>query len=248
LYAQARMRHARGAAEDREVAAHEVERALAIARPLGMQALCERLAALQAEIGGAAAVCSAAASALLRREGDFWTLAHAGKVSRLRHSKGLHYLARLLGDPGREFHVLDLAAAGEARADGEQAGALWQGPADALLDDRAKQAFRRRLDDLRAELAEAETHNDRGRAEAAQREIYALTEQLARAVGLGGRDRPVAAVAERARSSVTKALRNAIRVIGSNDPELARRLTQTVRTGTYCSYEPPVETALRWEL
>ena len=30
----------------------------------------------------------------------------------VRDLKGLHYLARLLADPGREFHVLDLVATG----------------------------------------------------------------------------------------------------------------------------------------
>ena len=247
LCAQARMRLARAAAGDREAATEEVERALAIARPLGMQALCERLDALHAEIGCEGAPTSAA-SAVLRREGDFWTLAHAGKVSRMRDSKGLRYLARLLGDPGREFHVLDMAAANGAQVTDGQGGTLLQGPVDTVLDERAKQAFRRRLDDLRTELEEAEGHNDLGRAEAAKSEIDALTEQLARAVGLGGRDRTVGAVAERARSSVTKALRHAIRLIGANDAALSRLLMQAVRTGTYCCYEPPAESALRWEL
>jgi non-specific serine/threonine protein kinase len=187
---------------------------------------------------------------LLRREGDFWTLSHAGKVSRLRDSKGLRYLVRLLGQPGREFHVLDLATATATamHAPELQAGTLWQGAAGAVLDQRAKWEFARRLDALRAELEEAERHNDLGRAEAARCEIDALTEELARAVGLGGRDRAVGAVAERARSSVTKALRNAIRVIGANDPALSHVLAQTVRTGTYCCYEPPAEMSLQWEL
>ena len=129
--------------------------ALAIARPLGMQALCERLDALRGDAGSAAATPSA--SALLRREGDFWTLAHAGKVSRLRDSKGLHYLARLLGEPGREFHVLDLASANGGGAGGSGARRrCGRAPMDHVLDERAKRAFRRRLEELRAEVEEAE--------------------------------------------------------------------------------------------
>src|SRR5262249_50176249 len=46
--------------------------------------------------------------ATLRREGDYWTLAYAGSVSRVREMKGLHYLAHLLEHPGQEVHVLDL--------------------------------------------------------------------------------------------------------------------------------------------
>ena len=33
-----------------------------------------------------------------------------GHTVRLRDLKGMHYLARLLADPGREFHVLDLVS------------------------------------------------------------------------------------------------------------------------------------------
>ena len=45
-----------------------------------------------------------------RREGDTWWLAFAGSSVRLRDLKGLRYLARLLAEPGREFHVLELVA------------------------------------------------------------------------------------------------------------------------------------------
>jgi hypothetical protein len=58
----------------------------------------------------------AEAAALLRREGDYWTIAHAGRVIRLRHAKGLGYLARLLREPGRAFPVPELA--GPARTPG----------------------------------------------------------------------------------------------------------------------------------
>ena len=43
-------------------------------------------------------------------EGDVWVLAHGGSVVRLRASRGLAMLARLVSEPGRELHVLDLGA------------------------------------------------------------------------------------------------------------------------------------------
>ena len=49
---------------------------------------------------------------VLRREGDYWSLSFEGHTVALRDLKGLHYLARLLAHPGREFHVLDLVAGG----------------------------------------------------------------------------------------------------------------------------------------
>ena len=48
---------------------------------------------------------------VFRREGDYWTVIFDGHTVRVRDLKGMHYLARLLADPGREFHVLDLVAA-----------------------------------------------------------------------------------------------------------------------------------------
>src|SRR5262245_42065896 len=59
--------------------------------------------------------CLPAASArsdekgLLHQEGEYWTIEYAGKALRLKDSKGLSYLARLLCSPGTDFHALDLA-------------------------------------------------------------------------------------------------------------------------------------------
>src|SRR5262249_5826279 len=53
---------------------------------------------------------------LFRRESEYWTVRYEGSVARLKDAKGLRYLARLLGDPGREFHAVDLAAAGSPAA------------------------------------------------------------------------------------------------------------------------------------
>ena len=49
-----------------------------------------------------------AVRAILRHEGDYWTVAYAGATGRLKDMKGLHYLVHLLEHPGNEFHVLDL--------------------------------------------------------------------------------------------------------------------------------------------
>ena len=54
---------------------------------------------------------------LFRREGDYWTVAFGGSVVRMRDTKGLGYLARLLRHPHREFHVLELLGGDAARGD-----------------------------------------------------------------------------------------------------------------------------------
>jgi len=74
----------------------------------------------------------------LKKEGEYWSLETSGAVFRMRSGKGLDYLSQLLAEPGREFHVLDLAG----RAAGD---------AGALLDTAARAAYSRRLADLSQE-------------------------------------------------------------------------------------------------
>jgi hypothetical protein len=164
----------------------------------------------------------------LRREGDFWTLASsAGSLVRLRHSKGVGYLQALLEQPGRQLHVLELAGID-----------LPTGDAGAVLDPRAKAQYRERLADLRAELAEAERFGDALRAERSSAEIEAISEQLASAVGLGGRDRRAASDVERARINVQRRLKDVLERVSAADPALGRQLRAALETGTYCSYQP----------
>src|SRR4029453_13187729 len=55
-----------------------------------------------------------AQESFFRREGDYWLVIFEGQTVRLRDQKGLHYLACLLAEPGREFHVVDLVIGGRA--------------------------------------------------------------------------------------------------------------------------------------
>jgi hypothetical protein len=65
-----------------------------------------------------------------------------------------------------------------------------------------------------------------------------LIQQLSSAVGLGGRARRAGSAVERARITVQRRVREAIKKIGDHEPELGRYLEWTIRTGTYCAYEP----------
>jgi hypothetical protein len=117
-----------------------------------------------------------------------------------------------------------------------------------VLDAQAKTAYRGRLDALRAELAEAEGFNDVGRAERAREEIEVIEEQLAAAVGLGGRDRVAGSAAERARSAVTQRVRAAIKKIGAAHPVLADHLAGRIETGTFCVYRLDPMRPIEWDL
>jgi hypothetical protein len=197
---------------------------------------------------------STGAEAVFRREGEFWTVAYEGQTVRLRDVKGLCYIASLLASPGREVHVLELVSAasggradGAARAGRDLAVSRPSG-GGALLDERAKQEYRARLDQLAEELQEARDWGDPERVARLEQEIDVLTQQLAQAVGLGGRDRTFSSPAERARISVTKAIRTAIKLIGNQCPALAAHLDESIQTGRFCSYTTPGAAPPHWSL
>lgn len=88
------------------------------------------------------------------------------------------------------------------------------------------------------QLADAERHDDTALAARAQAQIDALTTELSRAFGLGGRARKPGAASERARVNVKRRLEDAIGRIEEQDAALGRLLRRTVRTGTYCAFVP----------
>jgi len=176
-----------------------------------------------------------------RREGDYWTVEYAGSTFRLKDTRGVRYLAQLLYEPGREFHALDLVAVdrGERTADSGDAGPV--------LDADAKAAYRRRLEDLQQDIDEAVEWGDRERESRARQEMDAIAEQIAGAVGLGGRDRRAASVSERARVNVTLAIKSTLSKIADHAPELAQHLSTTIRTGTFCLYSPDPRVPILWQ-
>ena len=70
-------------------------------------------------------------------------------------------------------------------------------------------------------MEEAERFNDPDRAARARSEMDTIAEHLAAAVGLGGRDRRATSEAERARSAVTKRIKEAINRIAEAIPRSA---------------------------
>lgn len=174
----------------------------------------------------------AAAANCWHREGEYWTVQYAGATIRLKDSKGMRYLAYLLVAPGRDAHVLDLVAA----ANGAVPGPFRLNYARSEPPDpRARLEYRARLEELRAELQEAECFADLGRQERLRNEIEELTRELSwRFRRLARGEGP----AERARKAVGKAIRTQAHRIAAVHPPLGRHLVSAVRTGTFCTYAP----------
>ena len=179
-----------------------------------------------------------------RREGDYWSVVFEGRTFRLRDSKGLGYLHKLLAHPGNELHVLDLSAGSRD----DSGFVVDAGDAGELLDSRAKAAYRRRLTEIEDDIAQAEARGDDQRAAQADAERDFLLKELSRAVGLGGRIRRAGAASERARSAVTRAIRQALVRIRKHHPSLAEHLEHTIRTGVSCAYLPDPRVRVDWRL
>ncbi len=243
----ARMLERRGDRVDEERALGLRAQAAATFERLGMELFLERARGQapgldDARGPGAAAPSRTAPSAArhacvptLTREGDFWTLADQGAPVRLRDSNGLRYLDHLLRHPDVEFHATDLLALGRNPV---APGSLPRGGTGPLLDAHAKDAYRRRLLDLRETVEDATRACDLGRAERARAELDALERELSRAVGLSGRDREASSAAERARVNVTQRIRATLKRIAAYEPALAHDLTACIHTGTFCRYSP----------
>ena len=111
-----------------------------------------------------------------------------------------------------------------------------------ITETRFRIVFGARNDDI----DQARALEDAAREAQAGAERDFLVRELARAVGLGGRDRRAASASERARSGVTRAIRQGIARIGEHDPQLGEHLDGAVRTGTSCAYVPDPSTGASW--
>lgn len=194
--------------------------------------------------------------AVFMRQGDYWTIGYQGRVAILKATRGLECLCHLLRNPGRDVHVSELLA---RRLD-VPAPSLLNGlreigvhvmprfeDAGPILDSQAKAQYKRRIDELRNDLEEAERFHDSYRATRARSEMDAIAEQLAVAIGLGNRHRSSSSEAERARSAVTKRIKEVIHRLEKVIPPLGQHLAVRIKTGYFCSYNPHPDRPVAWK-
>jgi len=101
-----------------------------------------------------------------------------------------------------------------------------------LLDTQAKAAYGHPLEELREELEEAKEFRNPERIAKAEDEIEALSKELSRGIGRGGRHRRADSTSERARQSVTSAIKEVIERIAQKHSRLAAHLSTSIRRGT----------------
>lgn len=194
-----------------------LDQALVQAQALGMHGLAARWRAVADALAPKPTACEAARAERVR--GGCWRVEQGGTAVVVADRVGLRYLARLLAAPDCDIPALALVA------DGAQVR-VEQGH-DPLMDRKALAALRQRVRCLRERATPSTAEQD---------ELSALTRELARALGLGGRVRSFADTPERARTAVRKAIKRAIDDIESASPRLGRHLVRRVETGTRCRY------------
>ena len=147
----------------------------------------------------------------------------------LRPTVGIRYLAELTNNPGRPISSVALVS---SHGDADVAPRR-----EPLLDDMAKARYRARIDELRAEIDDADVCADLERASRARLELDELIEQLSRVCGLHGATRSFVDDRERARVAVRKAITRALDAIAKLDPEIARELESRIVTGSRCMFD-----------
>ncbi|MFK4066200.1 AAA family ATPase [Streptomyces sp. NPDC029674] len=177
-----------------------------------------------------------------RRNGEVWRLTYEGRTEHMPDAKGLRDLHCLLSLPGQ-----DIAAVRLLNPDDDAVATEHGMGADEVLDDEARTRYRRHLERLDEEIDRAVEQGDEQRAAAYDQERADLLEELRRYAGLGGRPRRLGDSRERARKNVTARIRDTLRKLDQQHPELAAHLRRTLSTGTMCRYTPDGR-ALPWKL
>jgi hypothetical protein len=199
---------------------------------------------------------------LFRKGVDTWVLVYDGnEVSPpLKNSKGLHYLAFLLANPGRTFHALQIVHEVDGKPydpneilsamsaeELEEQGLSVSGFTDAgdIMDDKYEADVRRQIKQLEKKLDLAKTRGDQHSANEIETELGQYRRALAEGIGRSGRHRSFGNAPEKARVAVTQAIKRVLNKLNKQHPALYQHLAASVRTGTECTYNPT--TPIDWE-
>ena len=160
------------------------------------------------------------------KEGELWKCSFEGASVYLAEVKGFYDLQKLLAHPGQPFHCAELMGMA-LTAEGEP-----------LIDEKAKRAYQKKILDLQEEISQSEADNDFERSGRLQEEYEQMLEHLSQSLGLQGKIRKSGNPVEKARSAITWRIRNAISKIEKVHLSLGKHLSNSIKTGTLCSYVP----------
>ena len=165
-----------------------------------------------------------------KKGSELWEVSFEGKAVHLPDVKGYQDIAVLMSQPQKEIHCAELM--------GVQVGVDNNA---FVLDEKAKNTYKKRIQELLAEIDEAKSMSNSERANDLREEYEKLVDHLSKSLGLGGKVRKMDSPIERARSAVTWRIRSAIKKIEKAHPAFGKHLSKSIDTGTFCSYAPEKE-------
>ncbi len=166
---------------------------------------------------------------VLRKDGATWTIVFQDLTKTVRHSIGMEYIARLIRNPGQNIIVSLLRAVVK-----QQDETIILGSAGTILDQKALNDYKERIDEIEEELETAS--GDRKATLLQDRET--LLVEIGRATGLGGRMRHQSDDLDRARKSVSAAIYRALTKINAVHPSFHQHLDRALDLGFVLSYRP----------
>jgi len=172
---------------------------------------------------------------VFQHTGRLWEMRYDGKTVMMPEVKGYNDISRLLSMLGQEVHCLELMGS-----------AVKVGESELVIDDKAKIEYRERISQLQQDIEEAQLMNDIVRSRHLNEEYDNLVDQLSKSLGLGGKQRKIPNHVDKARSAVTWRIRSAIKKINESHEALGKHFAKSLKTGTFCSYNP--EKKIDWEL
>lgn len=193
---------------------------------------------------------------IFRKEGEKWVVCFDGQTCYLDNSVGLAYIALLLRYPAsflsaQQVYSIVRGLAGDVK----ECEITLQGltisdrdSEDEIVDKRAAEQFRTKLEKLKEELEFAEKSGDVEREASVQYEIDKIGSTVSASIGLKGRGRKFNSQANRARVSVTKAINTSLDTISQYCPPCGDFLKTSIKTGHFCSYNPPQGININWAL
>jgi hypothetical protein len=159
-----------------------------------------------------------------------WQMSFLGKSVDLKNTKGFHDILKLLLNPEKEFHCMELMGAMPSKNLGTP-----------TLDQKAKIEYKMQIRKLSIKIEDAKELNDVDLLSKLQEEYDDLMKHLSQSLGLAGKPRKIGSEVEKARSAVTWRIRSSIKKINKVHPALGKHLSKSISTGTFCAYKPEFE-------
>jgi hypothetical protein len=192
---------------------------------------------------------------VFQKKGGMWRTVFRGDEKFIRDSKGMDYLHLMLASPNKEFHCtmlyggdasviapLNIEAvqpdidglyaeeSNAAKRKGKRVGVNTIGDVDNL------KAIKRRLDEIKEKIEEAEELGKNEEAGRLKEEQNTLTKEIGRLM-YGGKARQEGLV-KRPRQAVGSAINRALDTIKENHQALWKHLDSTVERGEFLIYRP----------